>query len=101
MEIGYNEAAEKAEALSELMGYKWMPYVWNNLGWHYSAVSKDNALRVMPKAYPGFGYVAHLGRNDEWTGEGETPREAVSNALNAARAELKALKKLLSNWKEE
>lgn len=94
----YQEALKNAQALAERLGPKWKPDVWENLGWHYRALSSDGTIKVHQdrptekyfNAY--FGEVNFPGGN--WVESGRTPRAAVVKVIARAlqkRNEIQAL----------
>ena len=50
--LDYLDAVEKAKTLCAALGppSKWKPYVWENIGWHYRAVSYDDRWFVYGKS---------------------------------------------------
>ncbi len=44
----FEKATKKAAALAKRLGPNWKPKVWENLGWHYSIVDKENSIEVCP-----------------------------------------------------
>jgi hypothetical protein len=86
----FKRATTGADALAKHIGPGWTPRVWENLGWHYSAISPCGRWKVHPFIYKGKveGYTAFLGEvggGGIWTGQGGTPQEAI--AKTRAKAE--------------
>lgn len=69
---------------------KWTVQVWENLGWHFKAVSPCGRVKVTENRYQGkvTGYAAYLneaGRTGgRWVGDGDTPAEALENVIATA-----------------
>lgn len=87
-------ATKSADKLVELLGSEhWKPRVWENLGWHWSAMSKDGWWQIHPIG----GYTAFLtldnksGHGGTWTESGKTPQEAIKNALASTEKYTKAI----------
>jgi hypothetical protein len=83
-------AVHNAAALAKSLGPGWTPHVWENLGWHYAAISSCGRIRVLPNHR---GYHAFLGAADgymggRWCENGRTPAAAVRNVIKAGRAHL-------------
>lgn len=74
----------------------WVPRHWENLGWHYSAISPCGRWKV----HPGNGiYHAFLGTDSRsggiWTGSADTIQEAIVKTRAAALDEIAAKAALL------
>lgn len=79
-------ATKCAAALCQQLGAGWTPKVWENLGWHWGAVSACGRWKVHGH---GGHYSAFLGRPESggrWAGGGKTPRAAIKAAWRDARA---------------
>lgn len=85
------EAHRQAKALAEKLGPDWIPRVWENLGWHYSAVSSNRKLKVHPNKFRGEikSYTAFFGEMDDcggtWTARDADPRKAVQAVIREAK----------------
>lgn len=84
------KAIIQANRLLKRLGKGWKPRVWENLGWHYEAVSRDDTMSVSPRMIGGYAaYFNFPGRGGgRWVGDGPTPIAAVKSALKLARDEL-------------
>jgi hypothetical protein len=97
----FDEATKAADALAVSLGDGWKPRVWENLGWHYSAVSTCGRWKVYPSFWNGKveGYHALLGDADSlggrWIKRGATPQEAIENTRNTARKDIGHFMELL------
>lgn len=95
---GYNctiqhfRQAKKAGAdLAHILGPGWRADVWENLGWHYAAMSPERDIRVMKGK--SNNYIAFLNGD---CGEGATPEHAVLAVIQTTIAELHRQNKILS-----
>jgi hypothetical protein len=90
----YDTATKAANALAKSLGDDWKPHVWENLGWHYSAISACGRWKIHPSARKGKveSYHAFLGDADSpggrWVESGATPQEAIENTRKTAREEI-------------
>lgn len=76
----YQEALKNAQALAERLGPKWKPDVWENLGWHYRALSSDGTIKVhqdRPTEKCFNAYFGEVGPGGWWVESARTPRAAV------------------------
>lgn len=92
----WNNAVERSEELAILLGNSWKPSVWENLGWHYRAISENGLIKVHPSITRGKidYYMAFLGKMDaggRWSNVGCTPQEAVDNVCALAIHEIREL----------
>lgn len=84
----YDQAVTDAANLAAGLGDGWKPRVWENMGWHYSAV-KDVAAVYAPNRG---GYWVSIGGNTtgsampQFIGEAANPVEAVKIALEQISA---------------
>jgi hypothetical protein len=90
------DATKAAQALAAQLGAGWTSEVWENLGWHYAAISpcgrwKIHASRAYNCDKPD-SYTAFLGETDSpggyWAETAATPEEAIKKTINVARAEV-------------
>ena len=93
----FQEATRLAAALAQRLGQGWEPNVWENLGWHYSALVPGEARfevhgskrygqkRTTYMCFLGSTYVSKSRR---------TPEEAVRESLAMAAKDLAALQTL-------
>lgn len=89
----YQRAQRDAQKLAEHLGPTWIPKVWENLGWHYKAVSSNGKLKVHPSIWQGkiTGYIAFLGEGEfggRWVVDYEDPREAVRVVIQTAKDDI-------------
>lgn len=102
----YQAAKRAAKALCDRIGKGWRPRVWENLGWHYSAISPCGRLKVHPSTScrcHGKGtvtsYTAFLGEADSpggrWTGQSRSPKRAVALAVEEGRRALDEVNSLV------
>lgn len=93
--MGYKTTKAQAQAgaakLVKMLGKGWKPRVWENLGWHYNAVSLDGRLKVHPPRSRRDVYGAFLGRADSlggwWAEHARTAKAAIRKVLQRALAE--------------
>lgn len=93
----FERAREGAAALCAALGEGWMPHVWENLGWHFSAKKgKGSATVTYDERHGCFNadlIVMHQGRNpDQYSGSASSPVDAMAAALVKMDAQLAALK---------
>ena len=100
-------AKEMVKTLNKDLGGKWETRVWNNLGWHYSAVL--GSIEVIESTYMGKSiYTAYI--NDEvnviggamsaWFHDSDnaaTPDQAVRNAITTANKYMESLKAVMDD----
>jgi len=85
----FQTAKRDAKKLATSLGKGWKPNVWENLGWHYSAISPCGRIKVHK------GFIAFLGDPDSsggrWAEHGKTAKSAIRNTIAVAKAELKKI----------
>jgi hypothetical protein len=92
----FERATAAAGEVVKQLGSDWEPRVWENLGWHWSAVSRDGLIKI--HGYPDGTFAAFLGENPaggRWVGHGHTPIAAVADVLLPARKELRIIEQLV------
>lgn len=62
------KASLESEKLARRCGPNFEPHVWENLGWHYSAVSKNNSIKIHP-SYGRNQYNGYFGAMNSCGGE--------------------------------
>ena len=86
----YQRAQSGGKALARALGKTWTFRVWENLGWHYCAISPCGRWKVHSNHRAN--YTAFLGEAGEpggyWAEHGSTPQEAVMNTRAKAYAEV-------------
>lgn len=97
------QAATAAKALVKRLnkscGKGWGKRVWENLGWHYMAISPCGRLKVGPTS--DGSYLAFVGPSEDrfmggrWVGAGATPEDAITDVVETAQKELVELTRLL------
>lgn len=96
----FQKATRDAQALCKRLGKGWQPRVWENLGWHYSAIDASSYWKVNASKYRGevIGYLAFFGvpepSGGRWAEHGKTPEEAIANMQRRVRGEVRELAKL-------
>lgn len=84
----YNAATRRVHALCKRLGRGWKPHVWENLGWHYSAISPCGRWKVHASTFRGkiAGYTAFLGHpGPKWAETGKTPESRTRARGHGAR----------------
>lgn len=81
----------------------WKPRVWENLGWHFDAISACGRLKVsrVSRDLKHGSSLAFLGEGTtggRWAEHGRTPHLAVLAVLEVARQEAKAIVELLNGF---
>lgn len=88
----WRAATAAADKLCADLGAGWVPDVWENLGWHYSAISACGRWKVHGHSS---GYTAFLGEagcsGGRWAESGVTPQAAIRATWAAARQEIDKL----------
>jgi hypothetical protein len=94
----HEKAVANASALAKRLGPTWRPVVWENLGWHYKAVSTCGRLKVYGSRY---GYTAFLGDADNpggrWACSAPRAKAAVDAVIRQANDEREQVAALLLN----
>jgi hypothetical protein len=99
--IAHDKAKRAVAALCLAIGganSKWKPRVWENLGWHYCAISPCGRIKV----HPGHatGYLAFLGEADSsggrWVERARTPKAAIRKVIARGVSERAEIDNLLS-----
>lgn len=73
----HDGAVKRAKALAKRCGPGFKPRVWENLGWHYSAVSANGLLKVHPCGKSFTAYLGDKGAGGRWAIVRPTPRAAI------------------------
>ncbi len=100
-EEAYQKATRDAEVLAKQLGDGWKPRVWENMGWHFEAVSSCGRLEVHGPDTRNGGrfYTAYLGEADEpggrWAEHGKTAKAAVKATVREGKRELAEVTALL------
>jgi len=99
----YQVALKNAAKLAECLGPDWRGDVWENLGWHYRALSACKRIKVNPNHWGGKNpesYSAFLGAPDfpggKWAVSGKTPEEAVKLVIAYAKKDVGAYVDLIT-----
>lgn len=101
----FKAATAKAKTLCALLSQQsvkgWKPRVWENLGWHYAAISPCGRIKVHPLDAGWSGYTAFIGYPESpggtWTGQAPTPLNAVKKAAAAAKDFLSQIQATIHN----
>lgn len=84
----YESAAQKAAALVARLGSRFKPRVWENLGWHYGAVSTCDRLYIRERDTRSYScFLNDKTPSGRWVGEGTTPQAAIADARRKALEE--------------
>ena len=88
----FRNAQHMGAALAKELGSRWLPFVWENLGWHFKAVSPCARICVHPSYFGANSFLAFLGKANDgggnWSEFGTTPKKAVEATFKAAEADL-------------
>lgn len=89
----YMTATRKAKALCKRLGKGWEPYVWENMGWFYSAHKGVTEVYAnYHKAYPGgVLYRAYFNSAKQFFATARTPEKALRLAVGEVRAAVRKL----------
>lgn len=86
----FEKATADAEALATQLGPNWEPHVWENMGWHYSAMHGEK-LSLYPHSATDFA--AYFNDDDrQYIGGGVTPALAVLDLRDKMEAALEAIR---------
>lgn len=93
----HTKAVRAAAGLAQELGPGWKPVVFENLGWHYRA--EKGVMHVVPLVkgsavsgkYGVHYYTAFFNAKTQLVGNGTTPRKAMEDALQQARALLREM----------
>lgn len=91
----FRSVHRSANTLAKKMGKGWKPYVWENMGWHYSVVIDKCA--VHPPHSQGQTYWASVYVATQFTARHKDPRKAFKIALAAADLEFESVKASRAN----
>jgi hypothetical protein len=91
----YDYAVKAANELVTMLGNGWQPQVWENLGWHFRASKGESTV-----SFDGTGFSAALRPYQQalFSGEGNTPRQAVENALIQMKRERDQLDRAIASF---
>lgn len=96
----HDEAKKAGARLAKNLGAGWDVRVWENLGWHYSAVSACGRIKVHQNNPNPRSFTAFLGDADcsggYWAGWGETAQEAVDAVVEEGTQERNRINDLLA-----
>jgi len=103
----FEQAQEGARLLVEELGPGFKPRVWENLGWHYEAVSLDKTMKVSPSIDrikdEIVGYTAYFGEpgpGGRWAASDKTWRKAIRKVLEEAELEAASVRGLLESYRK-
>lgn len=81
----YDLARANALTLATELGEGWEPNVWENMGWHYSAIHSGQMKIVVHRQRDG-KYRCFFNAAKQFIGEADTPTEAFMNAVVEAQS---------------
>ncbi len=94
----YHKAKRAAAALAKQLGKGWKPRVWENMGWHFEAVSLCGRLEVHGGS-GGRAFTAYLGEpshpGGRWAQHGKTAKAAVKAVVQEGKRELAVVTALM------
>lgn len=102
-QVQYEAAVIAGHELAEQLGDDWNVRVWENLGWHYSAVHKDgywkvHANRDYHRGGAIYSYTAFLGdehAGGRWAEQAKTPEAAIKKVQTLALKDVREQAKWL------
>ncbi len=93
----YVGAKIAAKAICSALGKGWKPVLWENLGWHFKAVSPAGLVEVYGRRRADESYWA-TSRSDsvpQICGNWSTPRAAVNGILKEAKKRIAAYNRFM------
>ena len=82
--------------LAKSLGPRWKPHVWENLGWHYTAISPCGQIEVSAHGLRSFwANIVGDDRHRQYAATGTTPRDAVIRALTKAAVDISEITTML------
>lgn len=98
----YEAARLAGKSLAKTLGRGWTWKVWENLGWHYKAISPCGRIKVTSHNCAFLGDPGSSG--GRWAEHGRTPKSAVRNVIAAAKKDLAKIwsdhQRPMTNWKK-
>lgn len=100
----HDKAVADADALCTRMGDGWEPDVWENLGWHYKITKGKVSIHANRRGSGGDAYsysawiepgVVLRGITFQVIADGQTPEDALGNAVQDARTAMSRLTETL------
>ena len=92
----YQKAHRDGKALAKSLGAHWKSNVWENLGWHHSAISACGQIEVHVHGSHSFwANIMGGDRHRQYAASARTPRSAVIAAVTKAVADKAAIEKML------
>lgn len=96
----HDKATRDAAALCKLLGPGWQPHVWENLGWHYAAITADGTesgyIQVHPNLATFTVYLNTDGRTGgQWVVPDKDPKRGVRRAIRHAVEHVAVLREAL------
>lgn len=81
MHADFRLAKRNGEQMARALGVGWKPRIWENLGWHYSAVKGTAEVhRFGPRSH----WCSFMIGGRQYQGNGRTPKAALGRAREAA-----------------
>lgn len=97
----HKKAQRRAFELCQTLGKGWTPRVWENLGWHFEAISPCGRLKVSYAGHAGSSYIAFLGdagsTGGRWVEHGQTPESACRKVIRRGHDELREVHALIDD----
>ena len=91
----YRVAVVAARRLAARLGPGWKVDVFENMGWHFSVVSRCDRMKVHQDGGTFTAYFGEPGPGGRWVAAAKTPRRAVARVVRAARRDLRRLKAIV------
>jgi hypothetical protein len=95
----HQSAQRKGRALVKKLGRGWKVRVWENLGWHHSAVAIGVNATVYEDGKRRFWADTHFG-DRQFHAYGTSPKAAVKNAVAQAKSVARDLTAALKEWEK-
>ena len=98
----HNAAFQAGKKLAAECGPSFTVRIWENLGWHYAAISADGRLKVRAPDRDGDTYTVFAGEPDghisgRFVEHGKTVKEAIEAIAERCRTELVEIVRLLGS----
>lgn len=82
----HQKAQKQAVVLARALGPDWRPRVWENMGWHHSAVHGSLSIADPDR------FICFANLDPQFVGHGATPLEALADSIRQLRGTARRLR---------